>query len=166
MNAGFQLNAFDPNSLGDLKRLARSEGQQDVALRAAAKQFEALFLQMVMKSMRDATPASSLMDSEQTKMYQSLLDQQMALNMSQSRGAGLSEVIYRQLGGKDAPAAAVDGQAGAGAAGNAGIGAAGNSGWSNAPTTSSRKYFRYDSTLWRYFSCDPVSSLLMNACRT
>ena len=107
MNAGFQLNAFDPNSLGDLKRLARSEGQQDVALRAAAKQFEALFLQMVMKSMRDATPASSLMDSEQTKMYQSLLDQQMALNMSQSRGAGLSEVIYRQLGGKDAPAAAV-----------------------------------------------------------
>ena len=131
MNAGFQLNAFDPNSLGDLKRLARSEGQQDVALRAAAKQFEALFLQMVMKSMRDATPASSLMDSEQTKMYQSLLDQQMALNMSQSRGAGLSEVIYRQLGGKDAPAAAVDGQAGegAGAVGNTGIGGTGNTGF-------------------------------------
>ncbi len=112
MNAGFQLNAFDPNSLGDLKRLARSEGQQDVALRAAAKQFEALFLQMVMKSMREATPASSLMDSEQTKMYQSLLDQQMALNLAQSRGAGLSEVIFRQLGGKAAPAAAADGAGG------------------------------------------------------
>lgn len=127
MNAGFQLNAFDPNSLGDLKRLARSEGQQDVALRAAAKQFEALFLQMVMKSMRDATPASSLMDSEQTKMYQSLLDQQMALNLAQSRGAGMSEVIYRQLGGKSAPAgpaASVDGQAAdaAGSAGGAGKG--------------------------------------------
>ena len=131
MNAGFQLNAFDPNSLGDLKRLARSDGQQDVALRAAAKQFEALFLQMVMKSMRDATPASSMMDSEQTKMYQSLLDQQMALNMSQARGTGLSEVIFRQLGGKAAPAAAVDGQAGegAGAAGNTGIGGAGNTGF-------------------------------------
>lgn len=131
MNAGFQLNAFDPNSLGDLKRLARSDGQQDVALRAAAKQFEALFLQMVMKSMRDATPATSMMDSEQTKMYQSLLDQQMALNMSQARGTGLSEVIYRQLGGKDAPAAAVDGQAGerAGAAGDTGIGGAGNTGF-------------------------------------
>lgn len=131
MNAGFQLNAFDPNSLGDLKRLARSDGQQDVALRAAAKQFEALFLQMVMKSMRDATPATSMMDSEQTTMYQSLLDQQMALNMSQARGTGLSEVIFRQLGGKDAPAAAVDGQAGegAGAAGNTGIGAAGNTGF-------------------------------------
>ena len=108
MNAGFQLNAFDPNALGDLKRLARTDGQSDQALRAAAKQFEALFLQMVMKSMRDATPASSLMDSEQTKMYQSLLDQQMALNMAQSRGTGLSEVIFRQLGGKAGPASAID----------------------------------------------------------
>ncbi len=131
MNAGFQLNAFDPNSLGDLKRLARSDGQQDVALRAAAKQFEALFLQMVMKSMRDATPASSMMDSEQTKMYQSLLDQQMALNMSQARGTGLSEVIFRQLGGKDSAAAAVDGQAGegAGAGGRAGISGTGITGF-------------------------------------
>ncbi|MFU2488459.1 flagellar assembly peptidoglycan hydrolase FlgJ [Thauera sp. WH-1] len=108
MNAGFQLNAFDPNALGDLKRLARTDGQSDQALRAAAKQFEALLLQMVMKSMRDATPASSLMDGEQTKMYQSLLDQQMALNMAQSRGTGLSEVIFRQLGGTSGPAAAID----------------------------------------------------------
>ncbi|HNO63595.1 MAG TPA: flagellar assembly peptidoglycan hydrolase FlgJ, partial [Thauera aminoaromatica] len=40
MNKGFQLNALDPNSLGDLKRLARSEGGSDAALRAAARQFE------------------------------------------------------------------------------------------------------------------------------
>ena len=106
MNTGFQLNAFDPNSLGDLKRLARSEGESDAALRATAKQFEALFLQMVMKSMRQASPSNGLMDSEQTRMYQSLLDQQMALNMAQAKGTGLSEVIYRQLGGKDAAAAA------------------------------------------------------------
>ena len=134
MNAGFQLNAFDPNSLGDLKRLARTDGESDAALRAAAKQFEALFLQMVMKSMRDATPASSLMDSEQTKMYQSLLDQQMALNMSQARGTGLSEVIFRQLGGKTGPAGAgssVDGQAAeaAGGVGDNGIARAGNNGF-------------------------------------
>ena len=103
MNTGFQLNAFDPNSLGDLKRLAHTDGKGDDTLRATAKQFEALFLQMVMKSMREATPASSLMDSDDTKTYQSLLDQQMALNMSQAKGTGLSEVIYRQLGGKAAP---------------------------------------------------------------
>ncbi len=99
MNAGFQLNAFDPNSLGDLKRLARTDGQSNDTLRAAAKQFEALFMQMVMKSMREATPASGLMDNEQTKLYQGLLDQQLTLNLANSRGAGLADVIYRQLGG-------------------------------------------------------------------
>lgn len=41
-----------------------------------------------------------MLDSEQTRMYQSLLDQQMALNLSQAR-TGLADVIYRQLGGKD-----------------------------------------------------------------
>lgn len=101
MSAGVQLNAFDPNSLRDLQRLARTDGQSNDTLRAAAKQFEALFMQMVMKSMRAATPSNDLFDSEQTRMYQSLLDQQLALNVSQARGTGLSEVIFRQLGGKD-----------------------------------------------------------------
>ncbi len=100
MTAGFQLNAFDPNALGDLKRLARTEGQSNDTLRAAAKQFEALFLQMVMKSMRAATPASGLIDNEQSKLYQSLLDQQLALNLAQAKGAGMADVIYRQIGGK------------------------------------------------------------------
>lgn len=108
MNAGFQLNAFDPNSLGELKRLARADGQSDDALRGAAKQFEALFLQMVMKSMREATPASGLMDNEQSKLFQGLLDQQLALNMAQSRGVGLSETLFRQLGGKSGAASALD----------------------------------------------------------
>lgn len=112
MNAGFQLNAFDPNSLGDLKRLARTDGQSDETLRAAARQFEALFLQMVMKSMREATPTDGLMDNEQSKMYQSLLDQQLALNLSQSRGAGLSEVIFRQIGGGKGATSAIDALAG------------------------------------------------------
>ena len=102
MNKGFQLNALDPNSLGDLKRLARSEGGSDAALRAAAKQFEGLFLQMVMKSMRATTGQNGMMDSEQTRSWQGMLDQQMALEMSQSGGSGLSEMLYRQLGGKAA----------------------------------------------------------------
>ena len=108
MNAGVQLNAFDPNSLRDLQRLARTDGQSNETLRAAARQFEALFLQMALKSMREATPSSSMFDSEQTRMYQSLLDQQLALNASQSRGTGLSEVIFRQLGGRPDSASAID----------------------------------------------------------
>ena len=108
MTAGVQLNAFDPNSLRDLQRLTRSDGQANDTLRAAARQFEALFTQMMLKSMRDATPSNSMLDSEQTRMYQSLLDQQMALNLSQARGTGLADVIYRQLGGKDEGAGAID----------------------------------------------------------
>ncbi len=108
MNAGFQLNAFDPNSLGDLQRLAREDGRSPQTLRAASKQFEALFLQMVLKSMRDATPGSGLTDNDQTRLYQSLLDQQLALNMAQSKGTGLAEVIYRQLGGSTSQASAID----------------------------------------------------------
>lgn len=108
MNAGFQLNAFDPNSLGDLQRLAREDGKSPETLRAASKQFEALFLQMVLKSMRDATPASGLMDNEQTKLYQGLLDQQMALNLAQGKGTGLADVIFRQLGGKAEGSSAID----------------------------------------------------------
>lgn len=92
-----QINALDPNSLADLKRLARDNSPQ--AVRGAARQFEALFLQMVLKSMRDATPTDGLMDNEQTRMFQGLLDQQMATNMAQSRGVGLADLLVRQLGG-------------------------------------------------------------------
>ncbi|ANQ85895.1 flagellar assembly peptidoglycan hydrolase FlgJ [Azoarcus olearius] len=105
-NTGFQLNALDPNSLGDLKRLARNNPDSPETLRAASKQFEALFLQMALKSMREATPGSTLFDNEQTKSYQSLLDQQLALNMAHSRNNGMSEALFRQLGGINGKGAA------------------------------------------------------------
>lgn len=99
MVAGAQINALDPNALGDLKRLSR-ENNSPEGLRAAAKQFEALFLQMVLKSMRDATPSNGMLDNDQTRMFQALQDQQLASNISQGSGMGLSEVIFRQLGGE------------------------------------------------------------------
>lgn len=107
-NTGFQLNALDPNSLGDLKRLARNSPDSPETLRAASKQFEALFLQMALKAMRQATPGSSLFDNEQTKSYQSLLDQQLALNMAHSRNNGMSEALFRQLGGINGKGAAAE----------------------------------------------------------
>lgn len=93
-----QINAIDPNALADLKRLSRDSNSPE-ALRATAKQFEALFLQMVLKSMRAAVPSNGMFDSDQTRMFQALQDQQTAMNMAQGRGIGLADVIYRQLGG-------------------------------------------------------------------
>lgn len=97
--AATQFNALDPNALADLKRLARNDANSPEALRAAAKQFEALFLQMVLKSMRDAMPSTGLMDNDESRMFQSLQDQQMTMNLAQGRGIGLADVLFRQLGG-------------------------------------------------------------------
>jgi flagellar protein FlgJ len=92
-----QINTLDPNALASLRRQARDNSPE--ALAAVARQFEALFLQMVLKSMRDATPSSGLTDNDQTRLYQSLLDQQLAQNLAQGGGTGLAQALLRQLGG-------------------------------------------------------------------
>ena len=51
---------------------------------------------MMLKSMREATPKDSLMDSEQSRLYISMLDQQLSQSMA-ARGVGLAEVMMRQL---------------------------------------------------------------------
>lgn len=91
-----QINALDPNTLSGLRRLSKENSPE--ATREAAKQFEALFLQQVLKSMRDASPKNSMFDSEESRMYQSMLDQQMSLQLAtRGGGMGLARVIERQL---------------------------------------------------------------------
>lgn len=86
--------AADSRSLDGLKRSAQRDPRG--AVKQAAQQFEALFMQMVLKSMRDATPKSGLLDSPAGDTYTGMLDQQMATRMSSS-GTGLADVIVRQL---------------------------------------------------------------------
>lgn len=97
-----QINALDPASLNALKRLAR-DGNSQEGLRQAAQQLEGVFMQMVLKAMREATPFDGLFDSDQTRMLQGMHDQQMAMEMAQGRGVGLADLIFRQLGGKAEP---------------------------------------------------------------
>jgi len=87
--------ALDTNSLSDLKQSAKAGSPE--ALKGAATQFEAMFVNMMMKSMRDATPQDGLMDSQETKTYTSMLDQQMSQKLAK-RGIGLADVLVRQLG--------------------------------------------------------------------
>ena len=84
-----QINALDPNTLGGLRRLSKQNTPE--AAKEAAKQFEALFVQQLLKSMRDATPKGGLFDSDETRMYQGLLDQQMAMQLS-TRAGGIAQV--------------------------------------------------------------------------
>ncbi|WP_426110147.1 flagellar assembly peptidoglycan hydrolase FlgJ [Massilia sp. PWRC2] len=91
--------AFDTQGLGNLKQAAKAGSPE--ALKSAATQFEAMFINMMMKSMRDATPQDGPMDSQQTKTFTSMLDQQTSQNLAK-RGMGLADVLVRQLGSQAA----------------------------------------------------------------
>ena len=86
--------AYDVKGLGELRQGAKAN--DPAALKAAATQFEGLFLNMMLKSMRAATPQDGMMDSEQTRMYTSMLDQQTSASMAK-RGTGLADMLIRQL---------------------------------------------------------------------
>jgi peptidoglycan hydrolase FlgJ len=75
---------------------ARAASDPKAAIKEAAKQFEALFMQEVMKSMRQATLASGMLDNPGTQLGTELLDTQFASAMTGQRG-GLGEAIARQL---------------------------------------------------------------------
>ena len=95
----------DPQSLTSLKSEAKARDPQ--ALKEVAKQFESLFTQMLLKSMRDANKSFSgggdaLFRSDQGDFYQDMFDQQMAMHLSQGQGLGLADVLVRQLSGVDA----------------------------------------------------------------
>jgi flagellar protein FlgJ len=68
-------------------------------LRKVAGQFEALFLQMMLKSMRDASLGEGIFDSDHSKTYQSMFDKQISMDLSQQNGIGLADMIVRQLSG-------------------------------------------------------------------
>jgi flagellar protein FlgJ len=86
--------AADARSLEELKRSAKSN--PDAAIKKAASQFEAVFMNMLLKSMREALPNSDPLASEGTRMMSGMLDQQYAQNLS-GKGLGLAELMVKQL---------------------------------------------------------------------
>ncbi len=93
--------ATDGRSLDRLKLEASRDPVR--AARAAASQFEALFMQSLLKSMRDAIQRTGLTDGPSGETYTAMLDQQFAQKLS-GRPGGLSEVIARQLSRNIGPA--------------------------------------------------------------
>jgi len=82
-----------------LSQLRRSAGERsDDALKAVAEQFEALFIQQMLKTMRDAKLAEGLFDNDQSELYIDLHDKQLAINLAKANGLGLSDMIVEQLG--------------------------------------------------------------------
>ena len=86
--------AVDANSLNDLKQATKQNSP--AAIKETAKQFEALFVNMMLKSMRKATPSDGPMDSEQGKMFTSMLDDQISQKIA-ARGMGLADMMVKQM---------------------------------------------------------------------
>lgn len=90
---------LDPQALAGLKRAARDGQPSDETLKQVASQFEALFMQMMLKSMREASLGDDMFDGEQTEFYRDLYDQQLSVTLAKAQGLGLSDMLVRQLGG-------------------------------------------------------------------
>ena len=88
--------AYDTQNLDKLKLAAKNDPQGQI--KTVAKQFEGLFVQMMLKSMRAALPQDGILDSESTHMYTSMYDQQIAQDMS-SKGLGMADMMVKQLTG-------------------------------------------------------------------
>ena len=81
---------------------AQGTAESQEANKEVAKQFESLFLQMMLKSMRDATITGDSAESDQTRFYQEMFDKQIALdlaNNSSGGGLGIAAMLERDLGG-------------------------------------------------------------------
>lgn len=90
-----QRAAYDMQGLTALRAAAHQQTPQ--ATQQAAKQFEAVFTQMMMKSMRDATMSGGLLGSDQEKMFNGMLDDQLAQQLASNKGIGLADLMLKQL---------------------------------------------------------------------
>ncbi len=81
-------------------RLLAGNGDENVN-DEVLQQFEALFLQQMLKSMRTASLSDGMFQSEQTEFYRDMYDQQIAADLAQKEVLGISQLINRQLGGRE-----------------------------------------------------------------
>ncbi|QUN06842.1 flagellar assembly peptidoglycan hydrolase FlgJ [Shewanella yunxiaonensis] len=93
---------LDLSGLDNLRIKAQKD--QKSALKQVAQQFESIFVQMLMKSMRDANAAfesDSPFNSQYTKFYEQMHDQQMSVDLSQKGMLGLADLMVQQLDPQD-----------------------------------------------------------------
>ena len=91
------LPAWDPRLTGSLKATG-DKAADDAKLKKACQEMESVFLNMLLKSMRDTVPKSELGGNNQrTEIIQSMLDTEMTRNMAAAGGTGLAAMMYRNL---------------------------------------------------------------------
>ncbi|MGP8305863.1 rod-binding protein [Vibrio sp. YIC-376] len=91
----------DNNTLKQIKQ----NNQQGEALEVVAEQFEAMFLQMVLRQMRSSSDVladdDSPFASQQQGVFRDMYDGQLAINMAQKQRSGIADMLVQQLGTSD-----------------------------------------------------------------
>jgi flagellar protein FlgJ len=99
--AEIQNNLFSQLTEKNLERMRNQSkfGQIDSEkdMEKVARDFESVFVNKLFQSMRKGVPKSGLLDSSAMKMYQSMMDQEMAKLMSKGKGMGIGEMVYKDL---------------------------------------------------------------------
>jgi flagellar protein FlgJ len=97
----------DAHDFKQFAALRRSDPNDPKALREVARQFESIFTKMMLESMRNASFGDPMFGSDQADMYQGMMDDQLAVQLTTGRGIGLADMLIRQLsqGGAGAHAA-------------------------------------------------------------
>lgn len=88
-------SATDFRQFATLRRGA--EANDPNTLREVARQFESIFTKMMLDSMRSASFGDPMFGSDQVDMYQGMMDDQLAVQLSQGKGLGLADMLIRQL---------------------------------------------------------------------
>ena len=101
-NAEVTGSYLDFGGLGKLKGKAHADAK--AATRETAQQFEAMFLQMMMKSMRDATPKSDLVESAGKDTFEAMFDKEVSMAMAKRSSLGLADMLIKHMPDPTAPA--------------------------------------------------------------
>lgn len=89
----------DFDGLAELRAKAVGADRES-ALDEVARQFEGLLLQMMLKSMRQASLGEGLFDSQQSRFYRDMHDQQIAIDLANRTNLGLADLLKQQLAGE------------------------------------------------------------------
>ena len=90
-----QLTEKNLEGMRNQSKFGQIDSEKD--MEKVARDFESVFVNKLLESMRKSVPKSGLLDSSALDMYQSMMDQEMAKNMSERKGMGLGEMVYKDL---------------------------------------------------------------------
>ena len=90
-----QLTEKNLERMRNQSKFGQIESEKD--MEKVARDFESVFVNKLFESMRKGVPKSGLLDSSAMKMYQSMMDQEMAKLMSVGKGMGIGEMVYKDL---------------------------------------------------------------------